>query len=107
MYKRQTFHIASIAEAWITLSFLAPAHHSLALAVVLDTVQRVITVVFRVIPLRIGVDESGSGFMTTALDLGRGLGVTMGLIRKIRVLIWSGLGLLLLASGKSQVASGK
>ncbi|MEI6245777.1 MAG: lysylphosphatidylglycerol synthase domain-containing protein [Acidobacteriota bacterium] len=102
-----TFHIASIAEAWITLSFLAPAHHSLALAVVLDTVQRVITVVFRVIPLRIGVDESGSGFMTTALDLGRGLGVTMGLIRKIRVLIWSGLGLLLLASGKSQVASGK
>ncbi len=100
-----TFHLASITEAWITLKFLGV--DSLPLAVVLDTVQRVITVVFKVVPLRAGVDELGGGFMTEALDYGHPLGVTMALVRKIRVLIWSGLGLVIIASSKSQVTSDK
>ncbi len=98
-----TFHTASIAEAWITLYFLG--HNSIALAIVLDTVQRVITVVFRVIPLRIGIDGSGSGFTTELLGWGHPLGVTMGLIRNIRVLIWSAAGLVLLASRKEKATS--
>jgi len=88
-----TFHISSIVESWITLTLIDPVHASLALAIVLDTVQRVIAVVFRVVPLRAGVDEFGSGFMTDALHYGQPLGVATALIRKIRVLIWSGIGL--------------
>jgi hypothetical protein len=100
-----TFHLASIAEAWITLRFLGV--DSLPLAVVLDTVQRVITIVFKIVPLRAGVDEWGSGSITEALDQGLQLGVTMALIRKIRVLIWSGMGLAIIASRKSEDRSGK
>ncbi len=87
------FHIFSVAETWITLVFLGI--HSLALAFVLDTVQRVINVVFRVVPLKIGVDEVGSGLTSAALGFGTPLGVTMGVIRKVRVLIWAGVGLML------------
>jgi hypothetical protein len=87
------FHVFSIAETWITLVFLGV--HSLALAFVLDTVQRVINVVFRVVPLKVGVDEVGSGLVSAALNYGNALGVTMGVVRKIRVLIWAGVGLLL------------
>jgi hypothetical protein len=99
-----TFHIFSIAETWITLAFLGI--HSLGLAVVLDTVQRVINVVFRVVPLKIGVDEVGSGLTSAALGFGSPLGVTMGVIRKIRVLVWAGVGIVILfgqrAEGKGQ-----
>jgi hypothetical protein len=88
------FHVLSVSEAWIALYFLG--HASISLAIVLDTVQRVINVVFRVVPLKIGVDEVGSGLITAALGYGSALGVTMGVIRKIRVLFWSLVGLVLL-----------
>ena len=99
------FHVFSIAETWITLVLLG--FHSLPLAFVLDTVQRMINVVFKIVPLKMGVDEWSSGFTAAALGYTSALGVTMGVVRKIRVLIWSGIGLLLLASYKSQVSRGK
>jgi hypothetical protein len=82
----------------VTLWFLG--QHSFALAFVLDTVQRVINVIFRVVPLKIGVDEVGSGLVSSALGYGSALGVTMALIRKIRVLAWSIVGLVLLGRRK-------
>jgi len=89
-----SFHALSITEAWIALYFLG--HASISLAIVLDTVQRMINVIFKVVPLKIGVDETISGLMSNALGLGSTLGVTMGVIRKIRVLFWSLVGLALL-----------
>ncbi len=97
------FHVLSIAETWLTLVFLG--FHSLALAVVLDTVQRMINVIFRVVPLKLGVDEAASSITSSALGFGTALGVTMGVVRKIRVLIWAGTGLILLgqrAKGRGQ-----
>jgi hypothetical protein len=88
------FHVLSVAEAWIVLYFLGFA--SISLAIVLDTVQRMINVVFRVVPLKIGVDETFSGLVSGALVHSTALGVTMGVIRKIRVLFWSLVGLALL-----------
>lgn len=88
------FHVLSVAETWVTLCFLG--YNSIALAIVLDTVQRMINVIFRVVPLKVGVDETFSGLMSNALELGSALGVTMGVIRKIRVLFWSLVGLILL-----------
>ena len=46
--------------------------------------------------IKIGVDETFSGLMSNALGFGAALGVTMGVIRKIRVLFWSLIGLILL-----------
>jgi hypothetical protein len=96
------FHVLSVAEAWLTLYLLTGGlppsafYHPIALAIVLDTVQRMINVIFRVVPLKIGVDEAASGLMSNALGYGSALGVTMGVIRKIRVLFWSLVGLILL-----------
>lgn len=88
------FHVLSVTETWVTLSFLG--YPSIALAIVLDTVQRMINVIFRIVPLKIGVDETFSGLMSNALKLGTALGVKMAVIRKIRVLFWSLIGLVLL-----------
>lgn len=88
------FHVLSVAETWVTLFLLG--YNSVALAIVLDTVQRMINVIFRVVPLKVGVDETISGLMSNALGFGSALGVTMGVIRKIRVLFWSLVGLVLL-----------
>jgi hypothetical protein len=88
------FHVMSVAEAWCVLYFLGAA--SIPRAIVFDTVQRMINVIFKVVPLKVGVDEYFSGLMSQALGLGSALGVTMGVIRKIRVLFWSLVGLVLL-----------
>lgn len=98
------FHLFSISETWIMLHFLGyTGLLSLALAVVLDTVQRVINVVFRVVPLKIGVDELGSGLVSAALGYGSALGVTLGVIRKIRLLFWSLIGLAVIGGSRSVV----
>jgi hypothetical protein len=88
------FHALSFAETYITLSLLGfPGAY--AFAFVLDTVQRVVNVAFRIVPLKAGVDEAASGWTTELLGYGLGLGVAMGVIRKIRVLIWAAVGLAL------------
>ena len=88
------FHVLSVAEAWCVLYLLG--YGSVSLAIVLDTVQRMINVIFKMVPLKVGVDETFSGLVSNALSLGSGLGVTMAVIRKIRVLFWSLVGLALL-----------
>ena len=88
-----TFHAAGVAEIYVILTLLVGASaRALLLAVVLETVNRVITVVFKFIPLRLGVDEAGSGLATQVLALGSVPGVTIAIIRKARVLCWTGLG---------------
>jgi hypothetical protein len=87
------FHAAGVAEIYVVLSLLVgPSARALLLAVVLETVNRVITVVFKFIPMRLGVDEAGSGLATQVLALGSVPGVTIAIIRKARVLCWTALG---------------
>lgn len=100
------FHAGAVAEAYL-LVILLVGHSPLAFlqAVVLETVNRVITVVFKFVPLRVGVDEAGSGLLTGALGLGPAPGVTMAVIRKARTLIWSAVGIALLVRRGFSVGS--
>jgi len=59
-------------------------------------VNRVITVVFKFVPLRVGVDEAGTAVFTNVLGLGATVGVTLALVRKARVIAWVVVGLVLL-----------
>jgi hypothetical protein len=59
-------------------------------------VNRVVPTVFKVVPLRVGVDEAGTALFTSVLGLGTAAGVTLALVRKARVLVWVIVGLLLL-----------
>ena len=58
--------------------------------------NRGVTIVFKMVPLRIGIDEATSAMAAHALSLGSGIGLAIALVRKVRVLAWSAVGLILL-----------
>jgi hypothetical protein len=62
----------------------------------LESVSRTITIVFKFIPFMIGVDEAGSHFVANTVALGVGVGVTLAVIRKARILFWALIGLLIM-----------
>ncbi|HEV2764566.1 MAG TPA: lysylphosphatidylglycerol synthase transmembrane domain-containing protein [Pyrinomonadaceae bacterium] len=90
------FHLAGVAEAYVTLYFITGAPPSLLNAFALESVNRVINVVFKFVPMRVGVDEAGTGKLTEALKLGTGVGVALAIVRKARMLVWTGVGVALL-----------
>jgi hypothetical protein len=91
------FHLAGIAEVYVTLAFIADAASLTWLgAFVLEAVNRIVTVVFKFVPLRLGVDEAASGLVATVLRLGTTAGVALAIVRKARVLCWSAAGVALL-----------
>ena len=51
---------------------------------------------FKFVPLQMGVSEAGTAFLTGVLGLGTTLGTTLGLVRKVRMICWTGIGTLLL-----------
>ncbi len=88
------FHVSSIAEIYVLLILLVgPSPHTVLQAVVLETVNRVVMVAFKFVPLRVGVDEAGSGLVAAALGLGSVTGVALALTRKARSILWLGVGL--------------
>ena len=94
------FHLAGVAEVFVTLHFMLdqpPEPLQLALAAfVLESVNRVINVAFKFVPMRVGVDEAGSGMFTKVLGLGTTAGVTLAIVRKARIVVWTGVGVALL-----------
>ncbi|HJR08675.1 MAG TPA: lysylphosphatidylglycerol synthase domain-containing protein [Pyrinomonadaceae bacterium] len=94
------FHLAGVAEVYATLYFILdapPAFTQLALAAfVLESVNRVINVIFKFVPMRVGVDEAGTGLFTKVLKFGTTVGVTLAIIRKARVIVWTAIGLAVL-----------
>jgi hypothetical protein len=91
-----TFHILGITEAYFILSFISEAGSTWLSAFLLETVSRLILIVFKLIPFLVGVDEAGAQFVTEVLGLGAGVGVTLAIIRKGRVLFWTAIGLILI-----------
>jgi hypothetical protein len=92
-----SFHVAAVLEIYVLLTLLIPGAGRLALlAVILETVERLITIAFKFVPLRLGVDQYGSGQMAKLLGLGSALGITLATVRTARNLFWAVVGLLLL-----------
>jgi len=90
------FHLAGIAEVYITLWFISPVAPTLVQAFILESVNRIINVAFKFIPLRAGVDEGGTGQVSKVLGFARGIGVTLAIVRKARDIFWSAIGLVLI-----------
>lgn len=87
------FHLAGVAEVYTTLSFvsdtIAPTFFT---AFILESVNRVINVAFKFVPLRTGVDEYGSGALAKVLGFTKATGVTLAIVRKARDIFWTGIG---------------
>ena len=90
------FHLAGVLEVFITLSFISPIAPTLMQAFILESVNRIISVTFKFIPLRAGVDEGGTGSVSKVLGFAKDIGVTLAIVRKGRDIFWSAIGLLLI-----------
>jgi hypothetical protein len=90
------FHALGVAEVYLTLWLLKIASASLLTAFILETATRLITVVFKFIPLRLGVDEAGTVWFARLIGLTAKTGLSLGIIRRARVLFWTAAGGLLL-----------
>ena len=90
------FHALGILEVWFILSRISDALPSFFTAFLLESISRVITTLFKLIPFLMGVDEAGAQFVTETLALGATVGVTLAIIRKGRILFWAVIGVLLL-----------
>jgi len=92
------FHAAAVAEIYLLLSWLGSGtDRRLLVSLILETVERLITIVFKFVPLRVGVDQAGSGLAARAIEIGAGTGVAIATIRTARNLCWAATGLVLLA----------
>lgn len=90
------FQAAAVAEVYVTLVLLGAPNTTLLHALFLECANRAVTVVFKFVPLRLGVDEVASGLVTGLTGVGGAVGVAVAVIRKGRVLCWTLPGLALL-----------
>jgi hypothetical protein len=91
------FHAFGLAEVYAVMWMLAGEPPSLLHAFILESAGRVINVLFRFVPMRLGVDEGGSKLVAEVLGLASGTGVLLALSRKLRVLFWTAIGVALIA----------
>lgn len=87
------FHIGAIAEVWLVLRLLIP-DITLSEAFLLESAGRFVTVAFKFVPYRVGVDEFGSEAVATTLGLPTGTGATLALVRKLRIIVLNAIGVM-------------
>lgn len=89
------FHVLAVAEVWMVLRLLpGGALVTPVDAFLLESAGRFVTVAFKFVPYRLGIDEAGSGAVSTVLGLGAAAGVTLALVRRLRIVVLNGVGLL-------------
>ena len=91
------FHALAVLEIHLVLAFVSDVPPTLLDAFVLESANRLLAAAFKVVPLRIGVDEAGTAAVAGLLGFGGAAGVTLAIVRKARMLVWMTAGVLLLA----------
>jgi hypothetical protein len=90
------FHALGVAEKHLTLWLILGYAPPLLISFIVETADRMITVAFKFVPFQVGVGEAGTGLVTNILTLGTAPGVTLSIVRKARMGIWSLIGTALL-----------
>ena len=88
-----SYHALGIIETYIVLLYVSPAGAAWTSALLLETMNRAVTIAFKMLPMRLGVDEAAAALVTNRLALGSTTGVMVALVRKLRMLFWAALGL--------------
>ena len=97
-----SFHALAVLEIYLVLSLISADTPTLVDAFIFESTNRFINVVFKVVPMRLGVDEAGTGAFAEFLAFGTATGVTLAVVRKARMLVWMAAGAaFLLARGLS------
>jgi len=91
------FHALAVLEAYLSLRWLlGSASPTLREAFLFEALNRVITVAFKFVPFRVGVDEASSGALAPLLSMDPVVGVSLAVVRKVRNLFWAGVGVALI-----------
>ena len=70
---------------------------TLVTALIFETLNRVVTIAFKFVPFRVGVDEALNGALAPLLTVDPVSGVALAVVRKVRSLFWAGVGLIAIA----------
>jgi hypothetical protein len=93
------FHLLAVIEVFLTLRWvIGDRSPTLAQAVAFESLNRVIIVIFKFVPFRIGVDEALNGGLAPILSVNPAAGVSLALVRKVRSLFWAAVGLAVIAA---------
>ena len=87
------FHAFAVTEVWLVLRLLIP-DITLAESFLLESAGRFVTVAFKFVPYRLGIDEVGSEAVATALGMPPATGVTLALVRRLRIIVLNAMGLI-------------
>ena len=90
------FHVLAVAEVLVVLRLLIP-DVTLGEAFLLESAGRFVTIAFKFVPYRLGIDEIGSAAVGQVLGLPPAAGVTLALVRRLRIIVLNGVGLFVLA----------
>ena len=98
------FHALGVAEVYVTLWLLTGGPPSLLTSFLFETVNRLLQVVFKFVPLRLGVDEAGTAGFATLIGVAAKTGLSLAIVRKVRVIFWAAAGgILLVRRGVSRL----
>jgi len=99
------FHALAIGEAYLSLKWLlGSASPTLREAFLFEALNRAVTVAFKFVPFRVGVDEASSGALAPLLGMDPVVGVSLAVVRKVRNLFWAGIGMAVIAAHHAQAA---
>jgi hypothetical protein len=89
------FHVLAVAEVWLVLRLL-PGGEQITLvdSFLMESAGRFVTIAFKFVPYRLGIDEAGSGAVAQVLGLGPASGVTLALVRRLRIIVLNAIGLM-------------
>ncbi len=90
------FHAFGILEVWFILTRIANNIPAASTAFFLESMSRLVTFVFKLVPFLIGIDEASAEFVVESLGIAVGIGVTFAIVRKGRVIFWALIGFLLI-----------
>ncbi|MBA3240927.1 MAG: flippase-like domain-containing protein [Acidobacteria bacterium] len=99
-------HATSVLEVFVILRMLG-FETGASVAYIIDSLTKVINLVFGFVPATIGVYEGGTGFILNRLGYAAAVGVTLGIVRKAGMIVWACLGLVVLARHAIPGAAGK
>ena len=92
------FHVAAVAEVWLVLRLLPGGEGTtLVDAFLMESAGRFVMIAFKFIPYRLGIDEAGSGAVAQVIGLNPVTGVTLALVRRLRIIVLNVFGLIRLA----------
>jgi uncharacterized membrane protein YbhN (UPF0104 family) len=92
-----TGHCFAVMEVYAVL-WLLGAEPSLLLAFLIEALTKVVNIAGSFVPANVGTYEGGNMFILTVFGLPGSTGLTLAVIRRLRALFWSALGLLYLAA---------